>query len=398
MTEPAKRSGDNRIVSATQGRAYAWLGPLRTSLRAALFNVFRGAAETDDGRRILAGSLHGLLPHDPSLGQAEYDGRVPSYPDLGRPADAAAPVAAPVFITGRFRSGSTLLWNIFRHVDGCTSYYEPLNERRWFEPAARGSHTDPTHVGVSDYWLEYEGLERLGEFYRESWIDRHFYMDAFFWDSNLRAYVQTLIDAASPRRAVLQFNRVDFRLAWLRRTFPEARLIHIYRHPRDQWCSALRDLAAFSKDDRIENFEPHDRFYLLSWARDLQYQFPFLDERTVSHPYDLFYYIWKLSYVFGLEYSDHSVCFERLVAEPKVELPRLMNAAGVNDYDQESLTGLIVGQRPGKWRQYASEGWFSQREGACEEVLAAFCRREMTPTPARRSMPGTARPGLRFSR
>ena len=41
----------------------------------------------------------------------------------------------PIFITARFRTGSTLLWNIFRHIEGCTAYYEPFNERRWFDAA-----------------------------------------------------------------------------------------------------------------------------------------------------------------------------------------------------------------------------------------------------------------------
>ena len=35
-----------------------------------------------------------------------------------------------VLVTGRFRSGSTLLWNLFRHCDGVTAYYEPFNRRR----------------------------------------------------------------------------------------------------------------------------------------------------------------------------------------------------------------------------------------------------------------------------
>ena len=40
---------------------------------------------------------------------------------------------SPIIITGRFRSGSTLLWNIFRDLPECTAYYEPFNERRWFD-------------------------------------------------------------------------------------------------------------------------------------------------------------------------------------------------------------------------------------------------------------------------
>jgi hypothetical protein len=48
-----------------------------------------------------------------------------------------------VIISACFRSGSTLLWNLFRAMEGCTAYYKPFNERRWFDPAARGSHPEP---------------------------------------------------------------------------------------------------------------------------------------------------------------------------------------------------------------------------------------------------------------
>ena len=76
-----------------------------------------------------------------------------------------------VFITGRFRSGSTLLWNIFRHLDGCTAYYEPFNERRWFRPATRGE-TDTTElIAASEITGEYDGLAELSSLYDQSWIE-----------------------------------------------------------------------------------------------------------------------------------------------------------------------------------------------------------------------------------
>lgn len=102
-------------------------------------------------------------------------------------------------ITARFRSGSTPLWNLFRHVEGCTAYYEPLNERRWFEAGHRGKRVDPAHRGVEDYWREYDGLADLATVYRESWVRRHLYMDASFWDPHLQAYVGRLIEHAHGR-------------------------------------------------------------------------------------------------------------------------------------------------------------------------------------------------------
>src|SRR5205807_1818767 len=101
------------------------------------------------------------------------------YPELagGGTARESRQFSDAVFITGRFRSGSTLLWNLFRNAPNVTAYYEPLNERRWFDPRARGDRVDRTHRFVAEYWREYDGLEELGDYYREDWIGRNLYMD-----------------------------------------------------------------------------------------------------------------------------------------------------------------------------------------------------------------------------
>jgi hypothetical protein len=349
---------------------YGWLGPGRERARSAFFKVLSQALATDDGREMLADSLKGIV-QTPATG-LQLEDSAPPYPDVGTPQTdlASAPQFAPVFISGRFRSGSTLLWNIFRQTPGCTSYYEPLNERRWFDPAARGERVDATHLGVEEYWREYQGLESLGRWFRADWNGRNLFMTERFWDPDLLAYCQGLITAA-PGRAVLQFNRVDFRLPWLRHNFPQARIIHLFRHPRDQWCSSLVDMKSFPSTGRMAEFESHDHFYLLGWARDLSRHFEFLDPREAEHPYDLFYSIWKLSYLFGRTYGHASFCFETLCQSPDVELPRLMQAATVDGYDLESLKRIVVPQRS-KWQQYADQAWFAEREARCESVLRRY--------------------------
>jgi hypothetical protein len=333
--------------------------------------VLRKALQTDDGRRLLADALDGAVaPMRATLSPLANDrpyADLPSAPLQGRSRPR------PIFTTGRFRSGSTLLWNLFRHVPNSTSYYEPLNERRWFDPATRGDRVDRTHLGVTDYWREYDGLSHLGRYYRVDWINRRLYMGADAWDADLEAYVDGLVEAA-PGRAVLQFNRVDFRLPWLRQHFPHARFIHMYRHPRDQWVSSLVQVKSFPREGSIQQFEAHDHFYLLAWAHDLACVFPFLDPRRAEHPYDLFYWIWKLSYLFGRQFCDASFAFETLCASPDQELARLMAAAEVDDYDLASLKALIVPQRS-KWHQYADQAWFEAREARCEAVLEDFLGR-----------------------
>jgi hypothetical protein len=339
------------------------LGGLRAAVRRSYMDVVRATVETQDGRRVLIDALRGLTavgePVDTSL----------PYEGLGGQSEAR-PGPRPVFVTGRFRSGSTLIWNLFRQVKQCRAYYEPLNERQWFNPTLRGTRVDATHRGVVDYWQEYEGLEHLGRWYREEWTRRRLYMRATDSDAGLQAYIQAMIDAA-PQTAVLQFNRVDFRLPWLRATFPSARVLHIYRHPRDQWCSTLVDPGRYPATASMSEFPAHDHYYLLSWADDLSAWYPFLDPRAASHPYELFYYLWRLSHAVGCRHADASFSLEALGRDPRVEVARLMREAGIIDSDLNTLCGLVEPQ-PSRWPDYASASWFSQLESRCERTLAAF--------------------------
>jgi hypothetical protein len=347
---------------------------LRGPLRRWFFHFLRRTWETDEGKRMAADALRGLLLERPVLQLAPEAISTQPYSDLPALNRAEKPFQrnGVVIITARFRSGSTLLWNLFRHVEGFTAYYEPFNERRWFDPRHRGERIDPSHKQVSDYWKEYDGLSEVAKYYDERWIDRELYMSADAWNPAMKRFVEILI-ARAAGRAALQFNRIDFRLPWFRRHFPRARLIHLYRHPRDQWMSALTEESrCFPRDGRMADFARHDHFYLLRWARDLRYQFPFLDADAVEHPYQLHYYLWKLSYLFGRAYADYSLAFESLVQQPEAELPKLLAVVEAGGADVSKLISLIIAPPLAKWRDYADDAWFRRHETPCEEVLEEF--------------------------
>ncbi len=356
-------------------------------LRNRYFAILQRSFQTDDGRAILAEALDGHFNRDGVHSCLAATAPLP-YPELGSTAGepAISDRSDIIILTGRFRSGSTLLWNLFRNVGGCTAYYEPLNERRWFDMAGDDHHTDPSHRHVADYWREYQGLNALADVYDESWIRRRLFLTADAWAPRMKAYVDALIDTA-PGRPVLQFNRIDLRLPWFKRHYPNATFIHIYRHPRDQWCSTLMgDLDRVPLDLPAQDFERFDRFYLRLWVQDLQFQFPFLADRAVEHPYQQFYYLWRLSYNMGAALCDHSVCFEELARQPAIEIPALLQAAGIQSYDLDALLKLIAPPDLGKWDRFASDDWFARHEAACEQVLADFFRgqphaRTAGPTP-----------------
>jgi hypothetical protein len=324
--------------------------------------------DTDDGRRILADSIKGALPLSRFDLPFTHD---LAYLDRLRNTQWKPVSKRPIFITARFRTGSTLLWNLFRQMEGVTAYYEPLNERRWFDPAMRGDRIDGTHRGVTDYWKEYVGLEVLTAYYQESWIRRRLLMDGHDWDPALKRYVDILLECA-PKRPVLQFNRIDFRLPWFRRNFPDAIIVHLTRHPRDQWCSVLMDTRAYPSNSNPRDFVAHDHFYQQMWAEDLQYHFPFLANDAVEHPYQQFYYLWTLSYLFGMKYADYSLTFDDLVARPRHILNWLIDELALPAQNMEHLVALVDAPATGRWKSYADDEWFIEHEAKCDVVLAEF--------------------------
>jgi hypothetical protein len=378
-------------VSSRRLRLPGWI---RGRLRGLFFRMFNKVVATDDYRTITALALSGLLPCKSELWHGLTGLPEPGYAELGRvpTQSSAASRAAPVFITARFRSGSTMLWNLFRNVAGCTAYYEPLSHTRYFDTRLPTPSLDPTHRGVQDYRAEYTGLEELSQLYQAQWARRNFLMGEDFWQPDLKRFIEVMIEKAKGY-AVLQFNRIDFRLPWIRMHFPHARLIHLYRHPRDQWCSTLQDNSHRPKNETVEQrsipdrfylsrngtfeqFARHDNYYLRIWANDLRHHFPFLDESRLSHPYELFYFIWKLSYLFGRKYCDHSVAYEDLLSNPELELQKLMTAAGIKTFDLNKLRSLLVEPSLNKWKKFADDAWFRKHEEYCETVLEAFLGNE----------------------
>jgi hypothetical protein len=346
---------------------------VRKQFRDRWFQLFHRSACHAEGRSSIAESLRGLLLTHADAATAMTNVATP-YEELDQHLNELSHDPSPSFIaiTGRFRSGSTLLWNIFRQIPTVTSFYEPLNERRWFDTAHRGTKVDATHCGVTDYWQEYDGLAELAEFYREEWTYSRLYMDERASEPELKQYIDRLARSTN-NTAVLQFNRIDFRLPWLASTFPKSSIVHIMRHPRDQWYSTLGKAMSFGPNDGgLSDFEPFDQYYLRSWVADLRYWFPFLDDEAKHHPYRCYYLLWKLSYLFARKYADVLLRFEDLIANPRATLASLFERLEISIDRWDRIENVIESPPIGRWRTYASDAWFREHELHCEQRLNEY--------------------------
>lgn len=278
----------------------------------------------------------------------------------------------PIFVSGRFRSGSTFLWNLFRHTEGVTAYYEPLNERQWFRTGVEEDRVDPTHLGVGEYWREYAGLRELAEDFDPAWTTRGLYMDRRSCDEGLYRYLARLI-ASAPQRPVLQCNRFDFRLEWLKASFPGAKVVFLYRDPREQWMSVQKGGPPVPADYRLGVDDSLDLFYTLEWARDLRRVFPCLDLREHSHPYSVHYMLWRLAYLFGTRYADVSVAYEDLVGDFRPILQAVFDSVGLPvEVNSETYHQLLQPRQEQRWPGYAHAGWFRAIEERCDRMLETF--------------------------
>ena len=341
----------------------------RQIARNRFFAFIKHVANIDDTQQLFSNLLaqHNALPFPKELSGALP---TPPYTDIGCTL-ASTPTRLRndiVIATGRFRSGSTLLWNILREMPGFTAYYEPFNERRWFNRSQRGSRVDPTHRNVTNYWAEYDGLNFLDELYDEAWTRRHLYMTAETYAPAMQRYIETLIEHAAGR-PVLQFNRVDFRLPWLRSRFPHAKFVHIFRHPREQWCSNLGDMARSTPYLTWKKFVGLDHFYLRNWAIDLGRSFPCLRFEPGDHPYKVYYKIWRLSHAFGSRYADISFSYEDLTADPIRVIGDLLTKLGIDGPVPPYLAKLVQSTQPMKWPIIWTEAGFKDLEREAERDL-----------------------------
>ena len=271
---------------------------------------------------------------------------------------------SPVFLTGRFRSGTTALWRVFEEHPGFQAYYEPLHDGLLGHIA----FTSPSkgHRGVESYWGAYHNiLPDLHSSYRRDFGTDRLLLEADQQHDELESYLRMLIDRSQPLRPVLQFNRVDFRLPWLRRKFPEATIVHLVRNPRDTWVSSRRHLKTAAWDDALEV----DAFDLLQWTMSLADEFPFLADPANS-AYVRHYQLARLSELMGERCADVTLSFEADLLGAGVPAgSKLVEAGVLSAADLPNVESVIDHDQGESWSKIRPAGWFEAQEAQAEAQL-----------------------------
>ncbi len=182
------------------------------------------------------------------------------------PPDPVDALTRPLFVTGFFRSGTTLLEQML----AAHSRVETGGELTWLPDAEAGVAGDGDLVDRSRVWADVADRDTLARLRRIG--------------ANYRASMAAETDAVSPGYFIdkLPFNLM--RYAVIRRALPEARVIRMTRHPLDivlsnffhvymettDWSYRLLDIAdLLIKANRLADDTGNDAFVLRVRYEDL---------------------------------------------------------------------------------------------------------------------------------
>ncbi len=285
-----------------------------------------------------------------------------------RAAKIPGEAGAPIFLTGRFRSGTTLLWQVLRDAPGVCAYFEPLHDNLLAHMSSQAP-PDPTHVGVEDYFAEYGAIgAKLKRVHRAEFGVSRLCLAAKESHPALERYLVRLVEHAGDARAAFKLVRADFRLPWLRTKFPNARIVSIHRDPRDQWASAVR-LEPKGRRDRIDANTGYD---LLVWANELAPSLPAIGRPHFDHSYEIAYLLSRVSRAVAERYADHRIDFDAdLQADPERTLTGFFAAVDLPAPPTSEQLARFVRSERDATREFGDEVPFAEIEAHCDDLLAA---------------------------
>jgi hypothetical protein len=248
----------------------------------------------------------------------------------------------PIFIHSLFRTGSTYLWNKFRRIDGYHCYYEPLHpdlkNLSLAKPYVWNSSTQTTEL------MRHPVLDRNKHAeYQPLLVEGHqgvpFFKDSFSYDEycengqnpDLKRYIDFLIEHAGDKTPVFKFNRSALRIRWFKENYPSGIHLYLLRDPRDQWASynnlsppEVRELflstdlliVSLNRDSAplkpLTNCVPLIHVHAENAEGALSIYGELLAVYSQKERYLVFYYLWLVSLLENLLFSDLALSIDLL--------------------------------------------------------------------------------------
>lgn len=283
-----------------------------------------------------------------------------------------------IFLTSRYRTGSTYLYSLFSSVKNISTYLEPLhpNILEIFEQDQEfhnNIRACQSHTLETRYFSEYQNLiadEGFCERYTPLFASENLIMTSDSDNKRLKEYLLYIIGACSDKLNVLQFNRIDFRLAWIRENFSDSLIVNLRRNPRDIFMSHIKVYEKLQKESLSANASVGGLFYLDDYIGILKNDLLTDIDIDDLNDYEKVYILNNLSNLWSDHFSDVIIEYESLIQNPLFYLNKVLNL--VIDFGLEVKKRNLIPSRRGnfnQWKSYESEEWFRASETKCDQIL-----------------------------
>lgn len=288
-----------------------------------------------------------------------------------------------IFVSARYRTGSTYLYSLLSTLNNTSSFLEPLHPQlidiankddNWHKHhASLASHSLP-----GKYFQEYSNLDQslLQRYHSTKFTYQDLFLSSEDQNASLKRYINFFL-STSNNTNILQFNRTDFRLSWLKRNFPDALIINLRRSSRACYFSYLIFYSRIHQIE-IENEETLRQienkiggyYHLSDYIRLLgQWLIPESFIYKIDN-YEKLYLIDSLSNLWADNFADFIIPYETLIESPHSFMRNLCSVfPGDISFDEGAL--LPARKSTASFLQkYFDETWFHQREERCNEILS----------------------------
>ena len=246
-----------------------------------------------------------------------------------------------IIATGYFRTGSTFFFSCLRQVQRFRCFYEPYHpELLEFINSLGDDDSGPDREALGhslgdDYFSEFEGLDKIAlndTYGLERRITNQPVLHARSVHDDLFNYILFLENFANQHEQinVLQANRLNFAMPWLKSNFPDYLLILITRNPQAVF-SSLQSLG--SKDGiNIDAEDSQCSYWNVSEAfENIVKHYGFYRNNLPSFGYyQKLYFVLKFSERVMAQSADIIMSYEQFLVNPEPVFTLIGNAMQVD--------------------------------------------------------------------